>query len=147
LSAYFLSWHWSILAFGSIYSIRDVAGEFMRLSFVYLAFSAVASSLLCFLLIAVRGPVARKLIAGSALFFFFASQFVRMFDWGALYFGGSHVDVNFWAHAFYAEGTVYLVNWIALGIYVSVVLVFALMFFLVRSLYRATGRLAGSEGS
>jgi hypothetical protein len=139
LSVYFISWHWSILESGSIFSVGDVAEDFMRLSAVYLGVSALASSIICGLLIAVQRPAARKFIAGAALFIFFASQFVRMFDWGALYFGGNHVDTNFWAHAFYAEGTVYLLNWIALGIYVSVILVFSAMFFIIRSLYRATG--------
>jgi hypothetical protein len=138
LSVYFIAWHWSILACGSIYSVRDISGGFLRLAAAYLTVSALISSVICGLLIVVRRPAARKFIAGAALFLFFGSEFVRMFDWGALYFGGNHVDTNFWAHAFYADGTVYLTTWLSLGIYVTVILLFALMFFIIRRIYRYT---------
>lgn len=43
---------------------------------------------------------------------------IRMFDWGTLYFGGNHIDGNFWAHAFYTDGLVFLLTWQALVLYV-----------------------------
>jgi hypothetical protein len=141
LSLYFIAWHWSILMVGSIYSVRDISGGFLRLSARYIALSTLISSAICALLIVVRKPVARKIIAGAALFFFFGTEFVRMFDWGALYFGGNHVDTNFWAHAFYSDGTVYLTTWLSMGIYATALMLFALMFFIIRNIYRQTERL------
>lgn len=138
LSLYFIAWHWSIIAIGSIYSMRDVSGDFIRLSARYCAASVIFSSAVCVLLIVTRKPAVRKFIVGSALFLFFASEFVRMFDWGALYFGGNHVDSNFWAHAFYSDGTVYLTTWLSFGIYASVVLMFALVFAILRKIYLYT---------
>jgi hypothetical protein len=138
LSAYFILWHCTIIAFGSIYSVHDLLGKFLGLTASYLVFSTIVSSIICGLLIAAKKPFTRKFIVGASLFLFFSSEFIRMFDWGALYFGGNHVDTNFWAHAFYADGTVYLATWLSLGLYVTVALFFALLFVIMRKLYRAT---------
>ena len=135
LSLYFIAWHWSIIAIGSIYSIRDVPGDFIRLTAAYCVAGMIFSSIVCVLLIVTRRPAVRKFVAGFALLLFFASEFVRMFDWGALYFGGNHVDSNFWAHAFYSDGTVYLTTWLSFGIYGSVALMFALVFVIIRKIY------------
>ena len=146
LSIYFIFWHWSIIIFGSIYSIRVMTGGFLRLAATYSAVSAVLSGIVCGLLVAVRGRGARKFIVGAALFLFFATEFIRMFDWGALYFGGNHVDTNFWAHAFYADGAVFLTTWVSLGIYAVVALMFAVLFVIIRNIYRCTEpRKAGAQ--
>ncbi|HOD14005.1 MAG TPA: hypothetical protein PK307_13705, partial [Spirochaetota bacterium] len=137
---YFIVWHCSIIAIGSIYSIQDVSGDFLRLTAKYGAASLIYSSAVCISLIVFRRPVVRKFIVGFALFLFFASEFVRMFDWGALYFGGAHVDSNFWAHAFYSDGTVYLTTWLSFGIYASVLAIFALVFAILRKIYLYTDR-------
>ena len=146
LSVYFIFWHWSIIVFGSIYSLRVISGGFLRLAASYFVLSAVLSSIVCGLLIVVRRPGVRKFIAGTALFLFFGTEFIRMFDWGALYFGGNHVDTNFWAHAFYSDGTVYLTTWLSMGIYAVAALLFAVLFFIIRSIYRYTDtREAGAQ--
>jgi hypothetical protein len=40
LSIYFIAWHWTIITFGSIYSVRDVSEGFLRLTASYLVASA-----------------------------------------------------------------------------------------------------------
>jgi len=50
------------------------------------------------------------------------------------------VDSNFWAHAFYSDGTVYLTTWLSFGIYASVLAIFALVFAILRKIYLYTDR-------
>lgn len=147
LLLYFIAWHCSIIAIGSIYSMHDVYHDFIRLMAAYGAASVIFSSAVCVSLVMARRPAVRKFIVGLALFFFFGSEFVRMFDWGALYFGGNHVDSNFWAHAFYSDGTVYLTTWLSFGIYAVVLIMFALMFVIMRKIYIYTDTVAEGRQS
>jgi hypothetical protein len=147
LPLYFIAWHWSIIVIGSIYSMHDVYRDFVRLTAAYCVASVIFSSTVCLLLILVRRRAVRKVIVGFFLFLFFASEFVRMFDWGALYFGGNHVDSNFWAHAFYSDGTVYLTTWLSFGIYASVAIIFAIVFLILRKIYIYTDQIENEARS
>jgi hypothetical protein len=138
LSFYFICWHFTIIAFGSFYSVLDVADSFLRRSGSYLAASVIIASGLCALMIAVTKPLAKKIIIGVFMLFFAGSEFVRMIDWGALYFGGAHVDSNFWTHAFYTDGMVFLFTKESLMLYVSVVLFFAAMIAILKKIYVTT---------
>ena len=137
---YFLFWHITAVVFGSGYSLFEVASPFLRLAAGYSIVSLILASAASLLIIAIRGRVARKVAIGVVMALFFASEFVRMFDWGALYFGGNHIDNNFWAHAFYADGTVYLFSKQAFAIYAAVAIFFAAILFVLKRISASAHR-------
>jgi len=138
--AYFLFWHITVVVFGSGYSLFEVASPFIRLAAGYSIASLILASTASILIIAIRGRVARKVVIGIVMALFFASEFIRMFDWGALYFGGNHIDNNFWAHAFYADGTVYLYSKQAFVIYAAVAIFFAAILFVLKRISASAHR-------
>src|SRR5271157_695613 len=103
LTLYFILWHVTIITFGSFYSILDVSGSFLIRSVSYLVASAVIASVVSILMVMASRPLMKKIIIGIVLVVFAGSEIVRMVDWGALYFGGAHIDSNFWVHAFYTD--------------------------------------------
>lgn len=135
LAFYFIIWHTTIIAFGSIYSILDVADTFIKRAVSYLVESFIFASLACIVMIAVRNHLAKKIFIGLYLAFFALSEIIRMVDWGALYFMGNHIDSNFWAHAFYTDGLVFLIAKESLALYLSVAFFFALMLYLLKKMY------------
>src|SRR4030042_6457205 len=129
LAAYFIIWHFTISLLGPIYSTRDVAGSLAGRAAYYLLESVIIASIVCVALILVKRPLIRKFIIALALTLFLGSEVIRMFDWGALFFNGNHVDTNFWAHAFYTDGLIFLITKAALALYASVTFFFVLMFY------------------
>lgn len=140
LAFYFISWHVTIISFGSFYSVLDASDSFIASSARYLAFSAVAASVICAIMLALERPLAKKIFIGIVLLIFFGTEFIRMFDWGALYFSGNHVDANFWTHAFYTDGTTFLFTRVSMAIYLAVILFFAALFWILKQLYLQTAR-------
>jgi hypothetical protein len=139
LAFYFIVWHVTILTFGSFYSVLDVSGSFLKRGASYLALSALLSSVLCAILLVVR-PLARKIIIGIFMVLFVGSEFIRMIDWGALYFGGAHIDSNFWTHAFYSDGMVFLFTKESMMLYASVILFFIAMLHILKKMYAYTSK-------
>lgn len=140
LSLYFIGWHYTIITFGSFYSVLDVRGSFLALSAYYLAASAVSASIVCALMIAVENPLPKKIIAGVVMAVFVGSEIIRMFDWGALFFSGMHINNNFWAHAFYTDGLVFLVAKESLALYAVFILFFLGMLRILKKMYAYTTR-------
>jgi hypothetical protein len=138
LAIYFIGWHYTIITFGSFYSVLDVADSFMKRSIYYLIASAVIASIVCAAMIAVKKVMIKKIIIGIVLALFVASEVIRMFDWGALYFNGNHIDSNFWAHAFYTDGMVFLFTKESFMIYATVITFFILMLYIIKKIYRHT---------
>jgi hypothetical protein len=116
---YFIGWHYTSLVWNGSYSVIDISGQFMSLSFWYLLVSVVLSSIITAILLVLKRTGPRKIFIWTVLVLFFGSEIIRIFDWGALYFGGNHIDSNFWAHAFYADGLIYLVTKQALILYAT----------------------------
>ncbi|MBN2159296.1 MAG: hypothetical protein JW807_07860 [Spirochaetes bacterium] len=139
LAFYFISWHVTIISLGSFYSVLDAAESFVAQSARYLVFSAIAASAVCAIMLFLKRPLAKKIFIGVLLFLFFCTEFIRMFDWGALYFSGNHVDANFWTHAFYSDSTTFLFTMVSIAIYLAVILFFFGMFYLLKQLYIHTG--------
>ena len=100
---------YTIITFGSFYSVLDVAGPFSVRTVYYLAESVIFASIICAVLIAMEKPIVKKIFIGFVLAVFTGSEVIRMFDWGALFFSGMHINNNFWAHAFYTNRLVFLV--------------------------------------
>lgn len=138
LSFYFISWHVTIITFGSFYSVLDAADSFLWRSAGYLVFSAIAATLICGIMLALKRPLAKKIFMGAVLLLFFGTEFIRMFDWGAMYFSGNHIDANFWTHAFYTDGTTFLFTKASLVLYLAVILFFAAMYHILKRLYLQT---------
>jgi hypothetical protein len=135
LAVYFIGWHYTILTFGSFYSVLDVADSFIKRTVYYLVESVIIASIVCAAMIAIAKPLIKKIIIGIVLALFAGSEIVRMVDWGALYFGGNHVDSNFWTHAFYADGVVFLYTKESMMLYASVTIFFMLMFYILKKIY------------
>ena len=136
LAIYFIGWHYTILTFGSFYSVLDVAGSFMKRSIYYLMASAIIASIVSAAMIAVKKAMIKKIIIGIVMLLFAATEVIRMFDWGSLYFNGSHIDSNFWAHAFYTDGLVFLFTKESFMIYAAVIAFFILMLYILKKMYR-----------
>jgi hypothetical protein len=135
LACYFISWHFTIITFGSIYSVLDVGDLFVRRVNYYLLESFLFASVACVVMIAVPKPLIKKIFIGIFLSVFAVSEIIRMVDWGALYFMGNHIDSNFWAHAFYTDGLVFLIAKESLALYATVALFFAAVFFILKKMY------------
>jgi hypothetical protein len=135
LAVYFIGWHFTILTFGSFYSVLDVADSFIKRTMYYLVESVIIASIICAAMIALAKPVIKKIIIGIVLVLFAGSEIIRMVDWGALYFGGNHVDSNFWTHAFYADGMVFLYTKESMMLYASVAIFFMLMLYILKKIY------------
>lgn len=140
LAVYFIGWHYTIITFGSFYSVLDVADSFMKRAMYYLVASVIISSIVCSAMIMVNKPAIKKIILGIVMSLFTASVVVRMFDWGALYFNGNHIDSNFWAHAFYTDGMVFLFTKESFIIYATVIAFFILMLYILKKMYWITSR-------
>ncbi len=135
LALYFIIWHFTIITLGSFYSILDVADSFLKRTNYYLLESFIFASVACIVMISVRKPLIKKIFIGLFLAVFFGSEIIRIVDWGALYFMGNHVDSNFWAHAFYTDGLVFLIAKESLAMYASVMAFFAAMFVILKKMY------------
>ncbi|HOT44359.1 MAG TPA: hypothetical protein PLM53_07845 [Spirochaetota bacterium] len=135
LVVYFISWHFTIITFGSIYSVLDVGDLFIRRANYYLLESFLFASAACIVMITVRKPLIKRIFIGLFLAVFAVSEIIRMVDWGALYFMGNHIDSNFWAHAFYADGLVFLIAKESLALYVTVGLFFAAVHRILKKMY------------
>jgi hypothetical protein len=135
LAIYFIGWHYTILTFGPFYSVLDVADGFIKRTAYYLVESVIIASSVCAAMIAITKPLIKKIIIGIVLALFAGSEIIRMFDWGALYFGGNHIDSNFWTHAFYADGMVFLYTKESMMLYASVAVFFMLMFYILKKIY------------
>jgi hypothetical protein len=135
LALYFIIWHVSIIVFGSFYSLLDVADSFLKRSNYYLLESFLFSSLACIIMIAVRKPLVKRIFIGLYLALFLGSEIIRIVDWGALYFMGNHIDNNFWAHAFYADGLVFLIAKESFALYATLALFFASVYLILKRMY------------
>lgn len=140
LALYFIGWHYTIITFGSFYSVLDVAGPFSVRTVYYLAESVIFASIICAVLIAMEKPIVKKIFIGFVLAVFTGSEVIRMFDWGALFFSGMHINNNFWAHAFYTDGLVFLVAKESIALYAAFILFFAGMFQILKKMYVYTCR-------
>ena len=52
----------------------------------------------------------RRTVFGAVLFLFAFDGAVRVLDFGTIYFSGQHVDNEFWYHAFYTDGTSFILT-------------------------------------
>jgi hypothetical protein len=134
LAVYFIIWHYTGLRLIGSYSVIDVSGPFMRIAAYYLAVSVFISSITCAVLPAVKRQIMKKIIIAIILFFFFISGIIRILDWGALYFGGNHIDGNFWAHAFYSDGLVFLATKVAVMLYLALAIFMAILFYTLKKI-------------
>lgn len=140
LALYFIGWHYTIITFGSFYSVLDVRGPFLARTAYYLVESFIVTSIICVFMIAVEQPVVKKIFIGFVMTVFTASAVIRMFDWGALFFSGMHINNNFWAHAFYTDGLVFLVAKESIALYAVFILFFAGMLRILKKMYEYSCR-------
>jgi hypothetical protein len=131
---YFIIWHYTSLRITGSYTVINVSAPFLRMAAYYLILSVFFSSLICTFLIIVKRRLIKKIFIVVILFIFFGSEIIRIFDWGALYFGGNHIDSNFWAHAFYADGFVFLTTKVAAFLYVATAVFFASLYYILHQL-------------
>lgn len=136
LALYGILWHYTILRLGSPYVVADVADGFGSIVISYTIFGAIAAIILSLPLVLTKSPLFHRIVIVVAMILFGASELVRMFDWGALYFGGSHLDNNFWGHAFQRDGLVFMTTKEAFGLYAAVILFFMGLLFLLRRIAR-----------
>jgi phosphoglycerol transferase MdoB-like AlkP superfamily enzyme len=134
LFTYFIIWHYTSLILNGSYSVLDISQYFKRLVVDYLILSLVISIIVSILLIVITKEIIKKILIGIVLTLFMCSEIIRMLDWGAIYFGGNHIDNNFWAHAFYADGIVFLVSKQAFVLYLATALFFTLCLFTLKKL-------------
>jgi len=135
LAFYFIIWHFSIIAFGSFYSVLDVADGFLKRSNYYLLESFIFGSIATLVMIVFRKPIVKKVFIGVFMAVFLFSEIVRIVDWGALYFMGNHIDNNFWAHLFYTDGMVFLIAKESFALYAALILFFAAVFHILKKMY------------
>jgi hypothetical protein len=107
----------------------------LKRTIYYLIASVIISSIVCVVMITVKKTMIKKIIIGIVMTLFTASVVIRMFDWGALYFNGNHIDSNFWAHAFYTDGMVFLFTKESFMIYATVITFFILMLYILKKIY------------
>ena len=134
LFLYFILWHYSGLRIIGSNKVTDVSAEFITLAANYLILSVLLSSLIIAAMAFIKRPFAKKILMAIILFFFLLSEIIRIIDWGALYFGGSHVDGNFWSHAFYADGLVFLTTKTAFALYGATIFFFSVLFYILNYL-------------
>ena len=91
LLVYFISWHVTIVIFGSIYSLQDVSEKFLVRTNYYLLESFLFATVAAIVLMAVSRPLIKNICIGVFLALFAVSEIIRMVDWGALYFMGNHI--------------------------------------------------------
>jgi hypothetical protein len=135
LAVYFIIWHFSIIVFGSFYSVLDVTDGFLTRSNYYLLESFLFASIATMAMLVFRKPLVKKIFIGVFLAVFVFSEIVRIVDWGALYFMGNHIDNNFWAHAFYADGMVFLIAKESLALYAALISFFAAVYYILKKMY------------
>ncbi len=134
LFIYFVLWHYSGLRIIGSNKVTDVSAEFMKLATYYLILSVLLSNLIVAAMAFLKRLLIKKILMAIILFFFLVSEIIRIIDWGALYFGGSHVDGNFWSHAFYADGLVFLTTKTALALYGATIFFFLVLFYILKYL-------------
>ncbi len=139
LSFYFITWHYTGLRIIGSHSVLDVPDRFMELASHYLILSVILSSLILAVMLAVKRKLIKKIFSAVILFFFLVSEIIRMIDWGALYFGGNHVDGNFWSHAFYADGFVFFTTKTAVLLYLATAFFFTVLFYILKQILLLTG--------
>ncbi len=135
LSVYSISWHVTIISFGSFYSVLDVADGFLKRTNYYLLESFISASAICIVLMTVRKSLAKKIFIGLYMTFLACSEIIRMVDWGSLYFMGNHIDSNFWAHAFYTDGLVFLIAKESVALYAAAILFFTVIYLILKKMY------------
>jgi hypothetical protein len=135
LVLYFISWHFTIITFGSFYSILDVSDTFLKRTNYYLLESFIFATMACIFMIVVRKPLAKRIFIGLFLALFLGSEIIRIVDWGAIYFMGNHIDNNFWAHAFYTDGLVFLTAKESFALYAALALFFAAVYHILKRMY------------
>ena len=132
LALYFIMWHYTSLTISGSHSVVDVPEQFMNIASSYLILSVIITCIIFFVMLFATGRRFRNILIGFILFIFSISAIIRMLDWGALYFGGNHVDSNFWAHAFYTDGLSFLVTKEAAALYAVTAIFFTALYFILK---------------
>ena len=112
LFLYFLGWHLFLTAISSWSIFAEIRLPLLFKVFEYALISGLLTagiSGVSFLLKA-RPAWIRRTVFGVVLFLFAFDGAVRVLDFGTIYFSGQHVDNEFWYHAFYTDGTSFLLT-------------------------------------
>ncbi|MBP7737312.1 MAG: hypothetical protein KA369_15135 [Spirochaetes bacterium] len=135
LAVYFIIWHFTIIVFGSFYSVLDVTDGFLKRSNYYLLESFIFAGVAAMVMIVFRRAIIKKIFIGIFMAVFLFSEIVRIVDWGALYFMGNHIDSNFWAHLFYTDGMVFLIAKESFALYAALILFLAVVYHILKKMY------------
>ncbi len=131
-------WHFSLVYIAADVSMADIAGGIRSLLVIYTSISFALAALV--FLICYPDSFSRRrknvmFLSIAALYAFFT--FLRMLDWGSVYFGGQHIDSEFWYHAFYADGTSFLLTPESLILIVLIVLAVSVFVLMIRVFERS----------
>jgi phosphoglycerol transferase MdoB-like AlkP superfamily enzyme len=133
LFLYLLGWHLVLTGISSwsLFSALKLLFFFKVLQ--YAGIAALITAGICFFSFSqktVKKRWPRRIVFSSLLFFFSFDGAIRVLDWGTIYFSGQHVDSEFWYHAFYTDGTSFLLT-IPAAVLIAVYLL--CLFFFVKS--------------
>jgi hypothetical protein len=107
--AYLIMWHVSLVAISTDASLRTIIPAMTGLFLGYALVAMAAAMLLTAMQFFYRGKRRLPLLLTAiALALFIPDAVLRCVDWGTIYFSGSHIDREFWYHAFYVDSTYFL---------------------------------------
>lgn len=143
-----LVYHFSLIAISQRATFWGLKGELLSTMNVYI----LISIFMTFLLFAVSAYLRNHkwlrrifLIKFNVISWLYI--YVRAVDWGAVYFGGNHVDSEFWFHAFYVDGLSFLVSPVSYVLAGSLLLYMLMNIFFTRKLKSSPLLKSGQNGS
>lgn len=130
---YLLLWHISLIAISDQALLAEVKSGLWIKANQYSVFSIGFVVFFYPVLYEIHGKAAlRRAFFISSIIIFLYLAFLRVLDWGTIYFSGQHVDNEFWYHAFYSDGTSFMLTGVAASLFGALILsalVFSLLVF------------------
>lgn len=142
LFSYLVLWHLTMIFIGSGFTPARVAGDLIHTCLLYTAATILVSSCAAVFFSLPPGRWVKRLGMAVMIFLFSLSVIIRIIDWGTVYYGGVHINDDFWYHAFYVDSTVFMrlrLSYILYGI--AFFLILAFMRILI---FQSRASLAGS---
>lgn len=133
---FFLGWHLSLIAVAAHVTFRELT---RGLAALFLLYAAV--SVLLVVLLTALGKIVNRMAAWRRFMYcalavlFILCSLPRVLDWGTVYFGGQHVDNVFWYHAFYADGTSFVLTLPSLVLMIALIATVAVFLWVLRLLF------------
>jgi len=143
ITLYLTGWHLALVYIMPDVTFNEIRADLVRTAGIYIVAGAAFLAAV-YLIFRAAGHRLRRALYIAILAITFCLTLIRIIDWGTMYFAGQHIDNNFWYHAFYVDGTSFLVTKVAAGLFTVMFSCFAVFAFLLKAFIKMAAQVEGA---